>query len=54
MKQSDLRKLYLSCINLYGFVLSDDLFEILDHYSISYKKEQILKDLQVFDKVTVI
>ncbi len=46
MKQSDLRKLYLSCINLYGFVLSDNLFEILDHYGIPYKKEQILKDLQ--------
>lgn len=45
MKASDLRKLYLSVINLYGFVFSDELFEILDHYGISYKKEQILKDL---------
>lgn len=45
MKQSDLRKLYLSVIRLYGFVFSKDLFKILDHYKIKYKKEQILKDL---------
>lgn len=47
MKESDLRKLYLSVVNLYGFVFSKDLFEILKHYKIPYKKEQILKDLRV-------
>ena len=46
MKESDLRKLYLSAVNLYGFVYSKDIFNILKHYGIEYKKEQILKDLQ--------
>lgn len=46
MKESDLRKLYLSVVNLYGFVYSKDLFKILNHYEIPYKMDQILKDLQ--------
>lgn len=46
MKASDLRKLYLSVIHLYGFVYSKDLFNILKHYNVPYKREQILKDLQ--------
>ena len=46
MTQSELRKLYLSVTYLYGYVYSSDLFKILDHYEIKYKKEQILKDLQ--------
>ena len=46
MKESELRKLYLSVVNLYGFVYSKDLFKILNHYEIPYKRDQILKDLQ--------
>lgn len=46
MKESELRKIYLSAIRLYGFVINGEIYEILDHYKIQYSKTQILNDLR--------
>lgn len=46
MKESELRKIYLSATRLYGFVINGEIYEILDHYKIQYSKTQILNDLR--------
>lgn len=45
MKASELRKIYIAIARLYGFMYSQELFLLLDHYGIKYKKADIYKDL---------
>lgn len=46
MKESELRKLYLSLVHLYGFVFTQDIYMVLDHYGVKYTKSQIVNDLK--------
>ncbi len=53
MKASELRKIYLASVHLYGTITSTQLYKLITHYQLDVTKEQLLKDLATrVDKLT--
>lgn len=53
MKASELRKIYLASVHLYGTITSAQLYKLITHYELDVTKEQLLKDLATrVDKLT--
>ena len=46
MKASDFRKFYLTFVNLYGVIFSEDAYKIMKHYFPELKKKDLYKDLK--------